>query len=67
MEEMILFKNNKKTQNRKRAWPRRADLGFESGGKGCMVKSGVGDIDVNNCFSFLTSQSYFKAQMLSIQ
>lgn len=30
-----------------------------------MVKSGVGDIDVNNCFSFLTSQSYFKAHIIT--
>ena len=25
---MILYKNNKQTKNRNRAWPRRADLGF---------------------------------------
>ena len=26
---MILYKNNKQTKNRNRAWPRRADLEFQ--------------------------------------
>ena len=34
MEQMILSKNNKQTKNRNRAWPRRADLEFQEGGKG---------------------------------
>ena len=31
---MILSKNNKQTKNKNRPWPRRADLGFQGGGKG---------------------------------